>query len=188
MSIIDRTNDSMSRMIGFEELSGYSIDNEYITDHFKGFKIQTCDDSKEDASAKLSTLFPRIQEKFKNIYILISETTCCCEVWNIEVVEGLEILEIPYDIEFMKQEIEDYDTYVATADNVPQDVIIERIEFGSLPESSKLKDDENAKVCVIDIHTNQGVVKFVLSNISDSGYYPHIVYFTFNDYIHTEIL
>jgi hypothetical protein len=154
----------MSVITKIEYLKNIHIKNECIDDYFQGYKITTTDDLIEETPEKLTTIFPRDHTKIFNFFVLISNTQSCCEKFDVSLF---------------------LETYLIGS-------IIEKISFGNtnkINDDSSDSDDEYVKEnqCVIDVYTNNGLCKFIISN-EHNGYYSHTAYLSFNNYIYTEDL
>ncbi len=140
--------------------------------HYTGYSIITTDDIR----------YP-LEPKFKNIEIMVGQTceesfeTKDIEDWEmcVVVVEGMDILDM------CSEEEHHPENCGPATESCSRDVFIQNIEFGKVTDRSSLPS-RATNLCVIDIQTNHGVIKFVLYNKHPDDSCTHTVQFTFNDY------
>ena len=83
----------MSKVIDVQYYKHIYIKNKYTDDYFEGYKISTIFDSDSIISACAPTFvsadeptlkFPHDHTKIKNLYLMISDTQDCCEVFGVK--------------------------------------------------------------------------------------------------------
>jgi len=167
----------MSVVTNLQYIKRHYVKNKYEDDYFEGYMITTSDDIEdntenisdtdyfeditEKTSDNLTMVFPQEYSKITNFFVLISDSVNCCENFGVDMAKK--------------------DNFIGST--------IKKITFG---KTTKINDSDKTEYeydnnCIIDVHTDRGLFKFVIYN-NYNGYYPHTAYFSVNNYVHSERL